>query len=198
MSKHRIKLRRGDFSSQRIEKHKNYGQLLEQHQRSRKMGVSNYLIGLIVLGSVLGLSYYALDRLESIQSSLSNPEEHSEQIIKEVEPLSESIVKTSPSPQGGLEAYYEYVKREFKVPKAPLEGIVYVAFTVELDGSLSDLRVLKGLSPEADQIALDLVKDGPDWMPATVGGDPVVAPMVIPITFTITGLEEVVQDSVKL
>ncbi len=194
MSKHRIRLRRGDFSSQRIEKHKNYGQLLEQHQRSGKMGISNYLIGLIVLGSVVGLSYYALDRYESIESKLLEKGQHIEQPIKEVESLNHTDVpQTSPKPQGGLAAYNEYIASEIEFVGEPVEGIVYVAFNVEIDGSLSEIRVLKGLSPIYDQIAIDLIKNGPAWIAATKAKESVKAPMVIPVTFA----QKMALDSIK-
>jgi len=65
------------------------------------------------------------------------------------------------------------------------EGIIYVGFNVEADGSLSEVRVVKGLCPLCDQMAVDLIKNGPEWLPAERNGEAFKAPMVVPITFAI-------------
>ena len=193
MSKHRIKLRRGDFSSQRIEKYKNYGQLMERHRRSGQLRMGNYLIGFIILGSVVGLIYYALDRIEDFETPSSQPQESQEQVIQEVDPITD-IKETPPNPVEGLSAYYQYVERELVYPPEAqaesIEGIVYVAFMVDVDGSISDLRVLKGLGYGCDEVALELVRNGPAWEASKRGDQPVKRPMVVPITFTLERAQE--------
>lgn len=42
-------------------------------------------------------------------------------------------------------------------------GSVTVLFTVDIDGTLSDFKIKKSLNPVADQKAIDLIKNGPEW-----------------------------------
>ncbi len=182
MRKHRIKIIKGDFSSQRIEKHKNYSHLMQQYQRRGRMKVNQYLLGLIVLGCVVGISYYALDRIEEFESNSLEPMEN-EQLIKDFPSLQDGYrPEETPRPAAGIGAYYQYLEENLAMTRE-VEGIVYVTFTVEADGSINDLRVLKGLCAECDQLALNLVEKGPSWTPAMRNGKAVAAPMVLPITF---------------
>jgi TonB family protein len=46
-----------------------------------------------------------------------------------------------------------------------------VRFIVEKDGSVSNVKVLKGIDAELDQEAIRLISKLPKWKPATIGGD---------------------------
>ncbi|HEV7379571.1 MAG TPA: energy transducer TonB, partial [Dyadobacter sp.] len=46
-----------------------------------------------------------------------------------------------------------------------LPGRVFVSFTVNVDGSLSDIKVLKGLSPQHDMEVIRIMKLMPKWKP---------------------------------
>jgi len=196
MRKHRIKLRRGNFSTQRIEKYKNYGQLMEKHRRAGHLRMGNYLIGMIVLVSVIGMIYYALDRIEDFEFTSSSQVPNQDQPLSEFDSI-KSIKETPPVPEGGLAAYYEYVEGELVYPQealtAGIEGIVYVAFDVDVDGSISQTRVIKGIGYGCDEVALELIKSGPSWMAGKRGKQVVKGPMVIPVAFKL----EVAKKEIK-
>ena len=90
--------------------------------------------------------------------------------------LSETVVvgyskKVAPVPFIGDEAYSVYlvsIKTE-EVPglKVPVNGKVRISFSVMPDSTLQDFKVLKGLGVEADRIAIQRIKDGPRWIPAS-------------------------------
>lgn len=78
---------------------------------------------------------------------------------------------TAASPQGGWGAFNRYLKANTRQlpPGSKTTGRVVVGFFVQADGSLSELRVLKSLSPQADAEALRLVQQYPGWQPARAG-----------------------------
>lgn len=77
-------------------------------------------------------------------------------------------VDNSAHPKTGWDNYNQYLKNRAVVTDGQT-GLVRLSFTVAADGSLNDFKVLKSLSPTADQTAIDLVKDGPAWQPAANG-----------------------------
>lgn len=62
-----------------------------------------------------------------------------------------------------------------------IEGTVYVSFIVETDGSVSEVHVIRGISPEADAGAVRVVRLSPNWIPARQDGIPVKQRIVLPI-----------------
>ncbi len=62
-------------------------------------------------------------------------------------------------------------------------GVVVVSFFVTPEGKLTDLRLTKKFSDEANAEALRLVANMPDWEPGMHNGKAVRVPMSIPIAF---------------
>jgi TonB-dependent SusC/RagA subfamily outer membrane receptor len=76
-----------------------------------------------------------------------------------------------PFPLVGDEAYSVYLvtNKTAEIPglKVPQTGKVHISFSVMPDGTLQDFKVLQGMGKEADSIAIQRIKDGPAWMPAS-------------------------------
>jgi hypothetical protein len=76
-----------------------------------------------------------------------------------------------PFPLIGDEAYSIYLItiKTVEIPdlKTPVAGSVQVSFSVMPDSTLQDFKVLQGLGKTADSIAIQHVKEGPKWMPAS-------------------------------
>ncbi len=66
-------------------------------------------------------------------------------------------------PQKGWGAFRRYLKIN-AVAADGAAGIVKLTFSVDKNGSVSDIRIEKGLSAAADKKAISMVKDGPDWV----------------------------------
>jgi len=83
----------------------------------------------------------------------------------------------SASPVGGWNNFKQYLRSNLRHPAeaggGKVSGRVVVGFTVNADGSLGDVRVLKSLSRATDAEALRLVQQGPRWQPAKAGPQPV-------------------------
>lgn len=84
------------------------------------------------------------------------------------------IAASDPQPPRGLELYNAYIteniKYSDKAREARITGKVFVKFLVNIDGSLENLEVLKGIDPDLDQEAIRVIKDGPKWKPARENG----------------------------
>ena len=65
-----------------------------------------------------------------------------------------------------------------------ISGNIYCSFTVEKDGSLSNLKVLKGLDKNIDNEVLNVLKNCGSWIPAKIRGIPTAIEHSLPITVT--------------
>ena len=95
------------------------------------------------------------------------------------------IPYTYPSFPGGQEAMLQFLKENLLWPdvEADVQGRVIVTFVVETDGSLTDLKVVRGLDPAFDKEALRIVKSMPKWIPGTQNGQPIRVRYSVPVTF---------------
>ncbi|GAA3972259.1 carboxypeptidase-like regulatory domain-containing protein [Mucilaginibacter dorajii] len=81
----------------------------------------------------------------------------------------EPVPVVSAHPQGSMSAFKKYLQANAVLPDGDVTGTVSVTFTVENNGSLSDFKIKKSLSPAADQKAIDLIKAGPTWIGSSNG-----------------------------
>jgi len=90
---------------------------------------------------------------------------------------------------GGYEAWKKYLLGELKYPEISLEmgnqGIVYVTFVIEIDGSVSDVKVLKGVSFDIDREAKRVIRNSPKWIPGRIAKSNVRTRLSIPINFVL-------------
>jgi protein TonB len=99
------------------------------------------------------------------------------------------VVEESAAPVGGISAFYEYVgkKMQGKYPaqarRMGIEGKVFVEFVINKDGSIVDVRAMKGIGAGCDELAVKVVQEAPKWKPGKQRGKPVRQKMVLPITF---------------
>lgn len=106
--------------------------------------------------------------------------------VKKDEPVIYGEVPYSePQFPGGNSAFTKFIEENVRYPdtESDIQGRVIVTFKVEIDGSLSDIKVVRGLAPEFDEEALRVVKMMPKWVPARSGGKNIVARYSIPVTF---------------
>lgn len=91
---------------------------------------------------------------------------------------------------GGDKALLSYIANNTKYPSdAKLKGIqgkVVVRLIVRKDGSVSDVNILKGVTPSLDAEAIRVVSSLPKFeAPGKLAGVPVAVKYMIPITFTL-------------
>lgn len=68
-----------------------------------------------------------------------------------------------------------------------IEGKCHIQFIVETDGSIIDVKILRGVPdcPECDKETIRFVKNMPPWIPATENGKPVRSTLQLPFYFGI-------------
>jgi TonB family protein len=99
-----------------------------------------------------------------------------------------TIVEESALPEGGIEKFYEHIAATIKYPlearRQGIQGRVFVEFIVKKDGTLSDVRPVKGIGVGCDEEAVRVISTSPiRWTSAKQRGMAVNQRMVLPITF---------------
>jgi TonB family protein len=117
-------------------------------------------------------------------------------------PADQSGTKTPPPPppppagydeppvfKGGETAMIKFINSKLVYPKTAKEknisGKVNMCFSVDTDGSISDLSVVKGINPELNEEAIRVIKLLPAWNPGKLDGKPVKVWYDLPVTFTL-------------
>ena len=63
----------------------------------------------------------------------------------------------------------EYIKNNLKYPadafNKGIQGTVYVLFVVEKDGSITNVKIRKGIHPDLDKEAIRVISNMPNWEP---------------------------------
>lgn len=95
------------------------------------------------------------------------------------------VVEEMPEFPGGYSAMNKFITNNIKIPEyaMPLEGKVFVRFIVDVDGSITNVSVLKGLHKDYDNAAVKVVSKMPKWKPGKQAGKAVRVQYEIPIKF---------------
>ncbi|MBX2941280.1 MAG: energy transducer TonB [Cyclobacteriaceae bacterium] len=97
------------------------------------------------------------------------------------------FVESSAVPMDGFEVFYRQIADNIKYPsqarRMGVKGRVFVQFVINLDGSLTDIKVIKGIGAGCDEEAIRVLKAAPAWKPGKQRGVPVRQRMILPITF---------------
>lgn len=100
-----------------------------------------------------------------------------------------TVVEEQPAYPGGEEARMRYLQETIKYPEEAkelgIQGRVFVTFVVEVDGSITDVRILRGIGGGCDEEAVRVVRGFPKWVPGKQRGVPVRVQFNLPIKFTL-------------
>jgi protein TonB len=85
------------------------------------------------------------------------------------------------------EGFREYVFANTKYPPVAAEngvtGKVIVEFTIDKDGSVTNVKILRPVDPSLDAEALRVIKASPKWTPGRQLGKPVKVKYQFPVNF---------------
>jgi len=102
-----------------------------------------------------------------------------------------TVVEQMPEFPGGTKAMYEYLGKNINYPQvakeAGIQGKVYVSFVVGKDGSITDVKILRGIpgGKMCDNEALRVVKKMPKWKAGKQRGKAVKVSYMLPVQFTL-------------
>lgn len=104
-------------------------------------------------------------------------------------PAPQTSVQEMPQFPGGDAELFAFLHKNLRFPKEAKEleisGAVYVTFVVELDGSITDVKIERGIGSYCDDEAIRLVKSMPNWTPGKQNNVPVRVQYVLKVKFTL-------------
>lgn len=134
--------------------------------------------------------------IEDEITDASVPEIFEEELVEEQFEVAEEdfsnqkvydIVEEMPSFPGGNQEMFNLINENIKYPQNALEsgieGRVFVNFIVEPNGSISNVKVLRGIGSGCDEEAMRVVKSLPRFNPGKRNDKAVRVSFTIPITF---------------
>lgn len=93
---------------------------------------------------------------------------------------------TQPEFPGGMEAFYKFVAKEYKIPEGfKGKDMLVLTFVVKTDGSLEGIKVIKDLGFGTGEEAVRIMKKSPKWNPGLQDGKPVRVQYHLPIQLDI-------------
>jgi len=99
------------------------------------------------------------------------------------------IVEQVPEYPGGDEARLNFLRNNIKYPQmareAGIQGTVYVGFTVEKDGSVTQIKIVRGIGGGCDEEAVRVTRLMPKWKAGKQRGKEVRVSYTMPIKFTL-------------
>ena len=106
------------------------------------------------------------------------------------EEVYEVVEKMPKFPDGGMSGLMKYLSANIRYPeaahKAGTQGRVTVQFVVGKDGSIGDVKVIRGVDPTLDAEAIRVISSMPKWKPGTQKGEPVNVRYTVPVKFRLT------------
>ena len=111
-----------------------------------------------------------------------------------------TVKRETTTPMNGIPSYLtgksealKFFARNTKYPisalKAKVEGRVLVKFVVERDGSISDIDIYKGVSPDLDAEAIRVLNMMPKWIPDKQKGEKEAETFIMPISFRLESID---------
>ncbi len=111
-------------------------------------------------------------------------------VEQKVEPVAAPIVEfpdVEAGFPGGPAAMMKWINDNVKYPQTSIEmneqGRVFLSFVVEKDGSITNVKVERGISIDLDKEAKRVVRKMPKWIPGESAGRAVRARCRLPINF---------------
>lgn len=122
--------------------------------------------------------------------------EHKDEIVvEEKKPEPEKVftaVEQMPQFPGGEGELMKYISSHIKYPPMAMEngvqGRVVVQFVVTKDGSVGQVKVMRGKDPDLDKEAVRVVKSLPRFIPGKMNGQAVNVWYTLPISFKLQGV----------
>lgn len=97
-----------------------------------------------------------------------------------------NVIALKPMIKGGMTTFYKFVAKNFKVPDdLKVNGKVIVQFIIDVDGKITNLKVVKSLQKEADDEAVRVIEKFESFSPAEIRGIKVKCIYYLPISLQV-------------
>ncbi len=126
------------------------------------------------------------------EPSPNEPIIHENPLMPAEEAIDEPLIlvpEIAPEFPGGINALMNFIARNIRYPEMAreqmIQGRVYVSFIVEKDGSVSTIKLLRGIGGGCDEEAIRVVNAMPSWQPGRQNGRAVRVAYNLPIRFSL-------------
>ena len=157
------------------------------NMKNLKLKIKPWKTTMVIFSLALTVYVFACQQqsIKDLNEETTNPE-----LIGEVM----ETVDVQASFPGGKTELVQYVASNLKYPEEAVEnnisGKVFVEFVANKDGSISDVKVLKGIGYGCDKEAKRVIANSVNWTPAELNGEKVRQKLVLPISFSLPGSQK--------
>ncbi len=129
------------------------------------------------------------NQVEREEINMVSPQQQIQQEASSGDDKVYDVVEQMPAFPGGQSALFSWIAKNMKYPPVAeengIQGRVVVTCVIDHDGSVTDVKVVKGVDPSLDKEALRVVKSMPKWEPGRQNGKTVRVKYSIPLTFSL-------------
>lgn len=122
-----------------------------------------------------------------VEDSIVIEDNTDDPVIVDIKPTPFIVVEEMPTYPGGNELINKFMVENIVYPviakESNISGTVYVTFVVEADGSITDVKVLRGIGGGCDEEAVRVVKMMPKWNAGKQSGKSVRVQFNLPVKF---------------
>ncbi len=155
-----------------------------QHNRNYTLKLTNYTrflslaLTLVLAGNLFAQKTETESKKEELEST--------QEIF--------AYYEKQPEFPGGIKALMEFIKNEMIYPQEAIEkgveGRVITNFVVEVDGSVTEALIVRGVDPLLDQEAIRIIEVMPKWKPAEYKGKAIRIRFTLPFVFDLNEYQE--------
>ena len=131
---------------------------------------------------------YTLPVMFSLNGKIDEIQEHQVN-MKPNEKGIYNLVEEPASFPGGMANCLKFLSENVKYPedckKEGIQGRVIAQFIIDKDGSIKDVKIVRGVHPSLDKESIRVIESMPKWTPGKVKGEPVKCQYTLPIAFKI-------------
>lgn len=88
-----------------------------------------------------------------------------------------------PTFPGGDKALMNFLARNIHYKKGAVDGKVFAQFVIKKDGSVGEIKIMRGISPVNDQEVIRVLRSLPRWKPARINGKAIESQYNVPVSF---------------
>jgi bla regulator protein blaR1 len=168
-----------------------------KYMKQLKKKISTWkVVSIVLILAITGYTFSCqeLSTVEIDKQAIDN------QIAADNGPIFQIVDETA-NFNGGITEFYNYISSTLsyteKAMKDKVSGKVFVEFVVNTNGTVSNVKILKGIGYGLDEEAKRVVEQSPNWIPGKQKGHVIRQRMVLPITFRHPDAPEIEEDVIK-
>ena len=104
--------------------------------------------------------------------------------------FSGKAIEVEPQFPGGSKAFYNYITNNVEyapgINAKDLQGRMVVTIAIDKDGSISDVKIVKGITDVIDRETVRIISISPKWKPGTLHGIPIKVRYTFSINYVLT------------